>query len=436
MVIYELLFIIIMIWLVVFVITKDLFSPTSLLCMSYILAVVCAIYNIENWQIDLHYNTVGIIVLGILCFAIFEVFYIFLHSRKSKFTNKSKINDEEKIKYLEIPKNKITLLNFINFVIFVIYLYFFLKALNLSGSNLSFSGAMQRYRSLTMFKNVQMIPTLVNFLIKYCRALAFIVTYVIINNFIITGKMQIKREYLWSILIYIPITLMSGGRYDLIVYILYMIVLWSILNRLKNGNIDFSKIVKISLIIIIVLILFANIKFLVGRQEKMDTIGYITQYFGGSIQIFDMYMQEIYKPSESFGQETFASLRKFLNQIGFLEELNNSDTARIFRKAPDGTVIGNVYTGFRKMYQDFGVFGLILLQSLLSLIYCKLYYSSLRIERIENVSYKIMVYSTISFCIILHSFSEVFYSTVISFNYGILFLMMYFIIKFIFAYKL
>ena len=68
MVIYELLIVIVILWIFVIIINKDLFSPSSLLCLSYIFAVICAIYNIDNWKINLHYNTFFVIVIGIISF--------------------------------------------------------------------------------------------------------------------------------------------------------------------------------------------------------------------------------------------------------------------------------------------------------------------------------------------------------------------------------
>ena len=45
MIIYELLITVVILWIVSIAVRKDLFSPESLLCISYILAIVCAIYN-------------------------------------------------------------------------------------------------------------------------------------------------------------------------------------------------------------------------------------------------------------------------------------------------------------------------------------------------------------------------------------------------------
>ena len=48
MVIYKLLIIITFFWILSIIIRKDLFSPESMLCLSYIFAIICAIYNIDN----------------------------------------------------------------------------------------------------------------------------------------------------------------------------------------------------------------------------------------------------------------------------------------------------------------------------------------------------------------------------------------------------
>ena len=63
--IYLLLELIILIFLISLVITRDIFSPACVMCETYILATVSAIFNIDKWNINLHNNTVKTILFGI-----------------------------------------------------------------------------------------------------------------------------------------------------------------------------------------------------------------------------------------------------------------------------------------------------------------------------------------------------------------------------------
>ena len=71
--IYLLLELIILIFLISLVITRDIFSPACIMCETYILATVSAIFNIDKWGINLHDNTVNTILFGIVSFVIVSV---------------------------------------------------------------------------------------------------------------------------------------------------------------------------------------------------------------------------------------------------------------------------------------------------------------------------------------------------------------------------
>ena len=54
--IYLLLELIILIFIISLLITRDIFSPACIMCEPYILATVSALYNIEKWGMNLHDN--------------------------------------------------------------------------------------------------------------------------------------------------------------------------------------------------------------------------------------------------------------------------------------------------------------------------------------------------------------------------------------------
>ena len=431
MVIYELLCVVIVLWIFVILVKKDLFSPSSVLCLSYIFSIICAIYNIDNWKINLHYNTFFVIIIGIISFLISSLLFDFTHSRKKSI--------KKNIEYIKVKKYKLLLINCISLIIFVIYLLFFIKAIGGVSSLLNFSESMEAYRNKTMIHHITLIPSWINFLSKICRAVCYVYTYILINNYIISknhNKKEVLQKnilhYIFGIFLYLPLTLMSGGRYDLIVFILYVIFVFSILYTIENKKrLNSYKIIKIGIVLIVVLVGFSSYKGLVGRNSDSSTIDYITEYFGGSIEIFDIYMQEPHYRCEYFGQETFAGIRKFLYQVKLLNDQGVSEDAMEFRTIYNGKVLGNVYTGFRKLYHDFGIFGVIILQSLLAIIFNKLYYDCFYKKNKMSISFNIILTGTIFFCLALHSYSESFYSTVLSFNYISFFIIVYFIIKFL-----
>lgn len=69
-------------WILSIIIRKDLFSPESMLCLSYIFAIICAIYNIDNWKINLHQNTFYVVTFGIFSFWVISLMFYLLQKKK------------------------------------------------------------------------------------------------------------------------------------------------------------------------------------------------------------------------------------------------------------------------------------------------------------------------------------------------------------------
>ena len=87
--IYTLLIFLCVIFIIIYYIFEsDVFQPAIIVCAVYILSVLCAIYNIENWQIDLHFNTFCAIISGII---IFSITSIIIHAYFYRFKKKKNV---------------------------------------------------------------------------------------------------------------------------------------------------------------------------------------------------------------------------------------------------------------------------------------------------------------------------------------------------------
>ena len=416
--IYLLLELIILIFLISLVITRDIFSPACVMCETYILATVSAIFNIDKWNINLHNNTVKTILFGITSFVIVSVIISLYYK-----LNKKKDEVKKELKFIKYHKRTMILLIAMQAVCLLIYFYFFIKAL----------GDLSRYNSLNylmryfrLFVDIEEdIPMLVNQLMKYSKAMAYICGYIFIHNKFIAIKTKTKARdnfLLISILLFMINSLLTAGRFEMMILILALVIMWYIVMIYYNEKgFTLNTFIKLIFILLLAILLFSVSKTIVGRQGEASVLDDFTEYFGGSIQIFDVYLQEEQVPNK---QELFSGVFKLLRKLKIVET-QVVDTGLATYVESNGLVVGNVYTAFRKMHHDFGVFGII------QAVIITIYYEKIKnMKDINKISISIIFYSAISFSIFLHSYSEFFFSVVLSFNYMAFFALIY-IIKYI-----
>lgn len=420
--IYLLLELTILIFLVSLVITRDIFSPACIMCETYILATFCAILSIDKWNINLHNNTVFIIILGIISFVIVSLIVNIYFKNK----NKEKKEKEKELKFIKYHKKTMLVLIAIQAGCLLVYLYFFIKAL---GDLSKFDNLNYLMRYFRFFVDAEKdIPTIVNQLLKYSKALAYICGYIFIHNKFVEIKTKEKAydNYLLSaILIFMITSLLTAGRFEMMILILSLVVMWYIVMLYySNKGLTANTFVKLVFVLILAILLFSVSKTIVGRQGNGSVIDDFAEYFGGSIEIFDVYLQEEIKVTNK--QELFSGLLKLLQQFKLID-FPLVDTGLATYVESNGNVVGNVYTGLRRMHHDFGVFGVMIFQMIMSLV-ITIYYEKIKnMRKIDNISLSIIFYSAISFSIFLHSYSEFFFSTIISFNYIAFFVLLYII---------
>ena len=123
-----------------------------------------------------------------------------------------------------------------------------------------------------------------------------------------------------------------------------------------------------------------------------------------------------------WGNETFTALNNDL--FGY------SDNIHLEFRQSNGIWIGNVYTALRNYYQDFGLEGVIVLQIIYSVIMTSLYLIASN-KNNKSSNFILPIYALFGFTLILHSYRDFFFSTIVSFNYINIIIYM-FIIMFIF----
>ncbi len=403
--IYYLLIVLIIFFLIVIAIDKDVFSPSAMICESYILAVFCASLNIKKWGIDLSSSTFYMIVLGILAFIIPSI--ITGHFTLKNKKREKKVNNTKKFK---LNRQTYIVLIFFQMITLILYFYYVKKTV---GSISSLFDMMQTYREGVAYGNLEsQIPTFVNQMFKISQIVAFISFYYLIYcKFILKENNKYKLLNILSILLFLVLSLFSGGRYKMVAFILGCIALcYFLLNTTKKIKINIKFVTKISIVVLAIMLIFSNTRTLVGRTNTSGFTDYISSYFGGSIELLDLYIENPIQKSSIWGKETFYGINKTLSKFGVVEKYSGNLE---FRKS-NGIYIGNVYTSFRIYHYDFGYIGIVILQMILAIFWTLWYKKIKNDENNKSLNMNIYFYSMFVSCLWLSSYTDSFFSSIVS----------------------
>lgn len=414
-----------MLWALYF--EKSVFGPAFLMTAAYSVSVLSALCHVKEWNLSISSETVMILIIGLVIFVGTSFLWRIL-----SYKSKQRIEEKQlRINKMVVYKSRnLKMLVVLSCFISVLYILFYIKAVGgISLANFAQTIYATRMNNFLSDDYIG-VPTVVNQLTKLLRASSYIGIYIYINNHLL-GKKE-KKLLLIPTLFYIPVILLSGGRFDLIVLFFYTLICFGILYQcINNTSINFKLIVKILFLVIIVLICFSNFKQFLGRKEAVSIVDDITKYFGGSIKCFDMYIKKhvLYKQETGSIFTLLTGVEKFLKQLHIININETGSFSEDFIQVGN-IVIGNVYTGYRNYIETYGLMGVVISQMILASIVNTLYYKALR-NYTTKFSWSCIIYATISFSIILHFFSEFFFGSVISLNFTLLFLCMYIVVYFL-----
>lgn len=369
-----LLFVLLLLLLIIIIYTEnlDLLCPPSIICAMWLFSTICAIYNVDKWNIHLSFETLFLIITGISTFSI--GFFCFYRTPIKTITLKKKAKNFNYISLQEISVNWIIIwiLIFLGVITIFFQLNWIFKISD-SDSWLDMMWSYRKYNSTWRTTSLISKPSFIVDLEFLLRVDSLFTSYIGVNNLIVTQK---KRYFLLFIpgILYSIDTLLNAGRGNILLYLggvvlaIYVIAgqkySWK-----KKRTIKFVK--WFVLAGVLLLLLFSTSRTLVGRIDSSNIIDYITSYVGGSIQLFDLYVKNPIPKSTIWGKETFAP---FIIWLG--NKLHKPEwiylTHLEFRSS-NGVEIGNVYGTFRYYLQDFGFLGMLILTLFSSFFFAILY---------------------------------------------------------------
>lgn len=409
---------------------RDIMRPSILLMSGYVASIICCLYNKQLWGVDLKGNTVLIIVTGVFSFVIIELFFLLYSYKKNYIVRKEK--DSEKA-YIKVSDTAIVVCSFICILNIILFISDIVRISEMKFSILNLNEIMHTYRHAYSYGNDK-ISELTIQVLKFSKGIGYIFLYVFLNNiFVVKPKQRIKEiRYLFPSALFLICTFLLGGRINMIAFAVAASFL-SYYNWQKNNNwqkhISIKIIKKIFVFLILLLLIFYFSKNIVGRKTSKTFIDYVTTYVGGSIKLLDEFLNDGEQVIDENNNETFPGIIQTLYKLG-IADINPRKSLE-FRCIINGEYLGNVYTGLRRFYSDFGYFGLIFIQMMFS-FFLNYLYSSIKIsERYKHKSiYRTVFYSFTCYCIMIQSIEDHFF---INFSVGYLveLIIIYFMVKMI-----
>lgn len=390
--------------IITYIIFDDIFSPSFLMVGGYIIATFCALFNVKRWNTKVSGFALVLIIIGILSFIWVE--FIVSRSFKTKENDRGKKLAEQLTSYCICLKWWKIVVAVIICLLATIYVYHEISSMGVGNTleNIAF-----RYKNRGKEEQLSFVS---KSLIRITKAFAFSCSFVFIYCIICKRKtfyekiMLIMPGFFWVFQ-----SLMTGSRIKIIMFLVGISFYFFILSLYIKGErwkVDIKKIVKIILVAFCFMYLFYSAKELVGRSQEYNFIDYILTYLGGSIDLFSQYIHNPLNYRESI--ETLSGLVDNLQRYFGLFNNITIHTALEHRRAINGTLIGNTYTGFRNYYNDFGVVGIILFSSMLSYIFSRNYYKGKNYKKMNiRHLFSIIFYGSVLYCIPFHFFADYFF---------------------------
>lgn len=417
----EVIFLIIItsiILLIAILLEKDILSPFAIFCESFLLSLIVLSININEWSVNLSLKTICLIIWGYILFLAVTL----LCKKKYDITQKKEAIKETDNKLIIPNKSLFLSMIIISLVIVVLYIRAFYNSVGGFSSLAELSKAINYYRVSTSYNygDATPLPTIIVQMYKLLKVFSMISMYIFINNYHYYKKNNVRKKfeikYIIPFLMVAPLTLLTGNRMELATLIIAIIIIFNFMSKRFGYNLNVGTFGKYFILFICAICLFSFTKNITGRTSSSEGFEYFSIYFGAPIKLLDMYMDEPKTSSEFIGKETFWSLNKIIRKLQGKEMYQIHLSSREI----NGHKLGNVYTAYRNLYQDFGIIGLSILVIIEAFIFNKMYYKIKHPKKKGIISVYEIMYALMIHVLVFFSFSEQFYNSIISINYIIL----------------
>lgn len=402
MLIFLLLFFeIIMLFIAYFGCGKDLLAPSVVFCGMFVISTLFAALNVFAWNIDYSVEALLILTVGIFCFVFAELNVRFL----------KKIFPVRKVSCLSVMSPVHVQWFFIILCIafnLAISFWYYKEITRIVGASGYFEGSLlHSFRvvntNLTFATDDSLkLNPLLNQCLKIVTANSYVFLYAFIRNFW-SSKTKGQQKYLLllvAITALIP-SILTGGRGGILRFLsaalAYSYIIW---HQVQGWHVNISgkSIFKGISYFLMAIPIFYYSTFWIGRSIDLNLFEYISNYIGGSIQLFNLYVQMPTSDALSFGEESLTSLWAVFNK--FSADVSTI-SLNLEPRALDIGVIGNVYTFFRRPLHDFGIGGMCIFTWLIGLFIGFIYEILIKERNHQKSVFSVLIYGYLFYWIIL-----------------------------------
>lgn len=402
----------------------EVVSPSFLLSTAFLLASVNLFLNRNEWYFN-DKNTVLLIVIGI--------FFFELGSFMIDLTKKRQLYDE-----VRSPDNQVSVSStslYIYFAMqFLLYFLIIVYVCHVMGAKVTLSGLSEivgNYYISIQSGTIAGLPGLLNIgQIVNTSGIYYLLFLLVLRH---EQHLKIPLILLLNVLLGIVGSLLTGTKTSFFMYLVSVIVMHFFLknnDHTKIQKLNIKNAIEIGLLVIIVIGGFNLLSSIQGRNiSNVSMTDTISTYIGAPIKNLEIFITSNEQDTQIFGAQTFADTYKWLYKItnnSFFQIVNLYKYNWVFNKG-----LGNVYTIFMPLFNDFGYLGAYIIMFLLGCFSQTCYNSAKFKESKGPVNFRIIFYSYLSFAIFFSFFSNKMFEMIFS-RSGFYFLIGLYIFDFLF----
>lgn len=400
---------------------NDLFAPSAIVCLSFLFSSLCALYNEKTWALDFSGETTFVLIVGVGTFLLGGIFSVFLFRRKG--INRLSFNHLIlPVQDINIEKWKI--LSVIIFQVCLITMIYREMSQNVGFIGMAWAEVMQMYRHESMHMVGQDYAMKLSFLTSQCisinDAFVFLFSYIVGNN--LATKKKGLFLYWLPIVLGCVIIFMQGYRAGMLRYWIAILIVWYIIHMRSIGwkrSKETRKIFRKMLVSVVFIgLVFSSVRAFVGRSgsgNEWDPLYYVSFYGGCPVAALDIYLKNPdVGVSKIWGQRTFYYLNQSIGVWFGIPEMRynliRDDLAHgDFAISPNGTYVGNVYTTFRALIEDFGYAGIPVVMFTMGSFFTFFYFKIRNSHKTQIIDFSLLCYSYCAYTYFLYFFATYYF---------------------------